>query len=310
MILQSIVWNFNPAVTPWADMPRWYGIMWAVGFYIGFILLSRMYRSENVSEKWVDKTFLYVLIGGILGARLGHCLFYEPADYLANPIEILYIWEGGLASHGGTVGIIIAVYFLSKRVTKKPILWTLDRIAVPTVLAACLIRLGNLFNHEIVGKVTESGFGFKFLRHDIGNNEAIVRTSSNTAKDAFDKIANNPDYAHILAEVPARHPAQLYESIAYLLIFFVIWKLYWSTNIRTLNGAMLGVFLSLLFGSRFFLEFFKINQDGNVDQSLEVLNMGQLLSIPFILLGLFLFFRKMKEIAKEKRKVPKRQKSK
>ncbi|MBN4070916.1 prolipoprotein diacylglyceryl transferase [Crocinitomix catalasitica] len=308
--MQSIIWNFNPAVTPWADMPRWYGIMWAVGFYIGFVLLSRMYRSENVSEKWVDKTFLYVLIGGILGARLGHCFFYEPQDYLTNPIEILKIWEGGLASHGGTIGIIIAVYFLSKRITKKPILWTLDRIAVPTVLAASLIRLGNLFNHEIVGKVTESGFGFKFLRHDIGNAQAMRLTQSSEVKEAFDKIASDPNYAHILAEVPARHPAQLYESIAYLIIFFVIWKLYWNSNIRNLSGAILGVFLALLFGARFFLEFFKINQDGSVDQSLEVLNMGQLLSIPFVLLGLFLFFRKMKEITKEKRKVPKREKSK
>ena len=309
MELLAVTWNFNPAVTPWADMPRWYGIMWALGFYVGFILLTRMYRSEKVSEKWVDMTFLYVLVGGILGARLGHCLFYEPEEYLANPIEILKIWEGGLASHGGTIGIIIAVYFLSRRVTKKNILWTLDRIAVPTALAGCLIRLGNLFNHEIVGKETGSNFGFKFLRHDISEAEAIVRTSSRNAKEAFDKIANDPAFADILAAVPNRHPAQLYEAIAYLIVFFVMWRLYWNTNIRQLTGALLGAFLTMVFGARFIIEFFKVMQDGGVEEKLAdagSLNMGQLLSIPFVLLGLFLLFRKFKELKKEKREIPKR----
>ena len=308
MGLLDITWNFNPSVTPFSDIPRWYGIMWALGFYVGFTLLTKMYRSEKISERWVDKTFMYVLIGGILGARLGHVFFYEPKAYLADPISILKIWEGGLASHGGTIGIIIAVYLLSKRVTKKSILWTLDRIAVPTALAGCLIRMGNLFNHEIVGKVTNSGLGFKFLRHDIGEGEAMVRTSSSTAKEAYDKIASDPKFAEILAEVPARHPAQLYEAIAYIIIFFVLWRLYWKTNARQFNGVILGAFLTLVFGARFIIEFFKINQDGSVDQSLEVLNMGQLLSIPFVLLGLYLFFRNRKNIEKEVREVPKREK--
>jgi phosphatidylglycerol---prolipoprotein diacylglyceryl transferase len=270
-----------------------------------------MYRSENKTEKWVDMTFLYVLAGGIIGARLGHVFFYEPQEYLADPISIFKIWEGGLASHGGTIGIIIAVYLLSRKVTKKPILWTLDRISVPTALAGCLIRMGNLFNHEIVGKVTDSPLGFRFLRHDMSDGEAMRLTSENNVNDAFDQIANNPDFAHILAEIPIRHPAQLYEAFAYILIFLVLWRLYWRTNIRKLTGAILGAFLTLVFGARFIIEYFKINQDGSVDQGLadNLLNMGQILSIPFVLFGVFLFVRKVKELKKEHRKVPKRMKN-
>ncbi len=293
MNLLYITWDFNPAVIPSLDVPRWYGIMWLLGYLIGLKILERMFKSEDVPMQWADKTFMYVLIGGILGARLGHCLFYDWAYYSKNPLDILKIWEGGLASHGGALGIIIAAYLLSKRVTKKNILWIIDRIAVPTALAGGLIRLGNLFNSEIVGKVTNSPIGFKFIRHDIPENLALSYTGKKTANEAYDAIANNPAFAQVLESVPVRYPSQLIEAIAYFLIFGVMLFLYWKTNAKNILGFLLGVFFILVFGARFVIEYLKIEQ-GGTDTDLGALNMGQILSIPLVLIGLFLVFRKIK----------------
>lgn len=299
--LLEIVWNFHPNVIPGYKMPAWYGIMWALGFYLGFLILNRMYKSEKVPDSWMDKSFIYVLIGGVLGARLGHCLFYQPKYYLANPVEIFKIWEGGLASHGGAIGIIIATVILSQRVTKTGTLWLLDRFVVPTALAGGLIRLGNLFNHEIVGKPTGSDFGFKFLRHDISAQSAINMTNGDPDNIAasYDMIANNPAFAPILESIPNRYPAQLYESICYFIIFGVIFYLYWKTNAHKIKGFLLGFFFISIFGVRFAIEFIKENQEG-IDQNLTGLNMGQYLSIPLVLFGMYLVFRNIKHLKKGK----------
>ena len=293
MNLLYITWNFSPSVIPSWDIPRWYGLMWLLGYLIGLKILEKMFKHEKVPMEWADKTFMYVLAGGILGARLGHCLFYDWDYYSQNPVEILYIWQGGLASHGGAFGIIIAAYILSKNVTKKPMVWILDRIAVPTALAGGLIRLGNLFNSEIVGKVTDSSIGFKFIRHDIQENWAMEQTGKNTANEAYDAIANNPVFADVLAGVPVRYPSQLIEAVAYFLIFVIMMYLYWKTNAKDLLGFLLGAFFILVFGARFFIEFLKIEQ-GGTDSDLGLLNMGQILSIPLVLVGLFLVFRHFK----------------
>src|SRR5690606_32719941 len=142
-------------------------------FYLGFLVVNRIYKSEKVPAKWMDKTFVYTLLGGVIGARLGHCFFYDWGYYSANPVEILFIWQGGLASHGGALGIIFTSWLLSKRVFKRSVLWLLDRLVVPTSLAGGLIRMGNLFNHEIVGIRTGNDSGFKFLRHDISDQSAV-----------------------------------------------------------------------------------------------------------------------------------------
>lgn len=282
-------------------MPVWYGIMWALGFLVGLKILQKMYESEKAPEKLLDQSFIYVLIGGILGARLGHCLFYQPDYYLANPIEIIKIWEGGLASHGGAIGIIITSYLLTRKYADITLLWLLDRFVVPTAFAAGLIRLGNLFNHEIVGKVTGSDFGFKFLRHDIHPSTAssITKTDPGVPGKAYDLIANDPTYAELLASVPNRYPAQLYEAICYFIIFAVLMFLYWKTNAAKLKGMIAGAFFIMLFGARFFIEFIKENQDG-VDQNLSGLNMGQYLSIPLVLIGCYFVFRKIKSLKKGK----------
>ncbi len=295
MDLLEIVWNFEPRIIPSWRMPVWYGIMWALGFLIGYRILDRMLKFEKAPEEWMDKILVYALIGGVLGARFGHVFFYDWAAYKTNPIEILYIWEGGLASHGGAIGIIIAAYLLSKYVTKKSILWILDRLVVPTAFAAFLIRLGNLFNHEIVGKVTGTDYGFKFLRHDIPSWEAIQLTGTEYLHDAYSMIANDPRFVDILNQIPNRHPAQLYESICYLVIFGIMMWFYWKTNASQLKGFLLGVFFIFLFGARFIIEFYKELQGGTDDGS-STFNVGQMLSIPLVLFGLYLVLRQIQNV--------------
>jgi len=269
--------------------------MWLLGYLIGLKILERMFKHEKVPMEWADKTFMYVLLGGILGARLGHCLFYDWGYYSQHPLEILYIWQGGLASHGGAIGILIAAYLLSKKVTKKPMIWIIDRIAVPTAFAGGLIRLGNLFNSEIVGKVTDSTLGFKFIRHDIPAEWAMTETGTSTAKAAYDAIANNPSFAYILDSVPIRYPSQLIEAIAYFLIFVVMMYLYWKSNAKDLLGLLTGAFFILVFGARFFIEYLKIEQ-GGTDSNLGLFNMGQILSIPLVLVGIYLVLRHIKSL--------------
>lgn len=309
--LLEIVWNFHPNVIPGYKMPAWYGIMWALGFYIGFIIVNRIYKSEKVPADWMDKTFVYTLIGGVVGARLGHCIFYDWAHYGKNPIEILYIWEGGLASHGGALGIILTSIILSRKHYKRSVLWLLDRLVVATAFAGFLIRMGNLFNHEIVGIRTGNNSGFKFLRHDISSGQAMDITGINNVRDAYNAIATDPQFADILAAVPNRYPAQLYEAICYLIFFGVLFFLYWKTNAGRLKGFLLGTFFILVFGARFLIEFIKENQteaftqtvDGVV-QNTEGLNMGQWLSIPLVLFGLFLVIRQLKYFKKGREDYP------
>lgn len=300
MNILEIVWNFEPRVIPSLKLPAWYGIMWALGFLIGYRIMDRMLKSENAPAVWMDKILMYSLIGGILGARFGHIFFYDWDSYKDNPIDMLKIWEGGLASHGGAIGIIIAAFLLSKYVTKKPILHILDRLVVPTALAAFLIRIGNLFNHEIVGIKTKSDFGFKFLRNDIMSWDAERITGvKDNLHQAYGLIANDPRYAEVLAAVPNRYPAQLYEGLCYLLIFGLLMWLYWRTNAGEVRGFLLGVFFTTLFTARFFIEYIKEGQGGTDDIEFVQtygMNVGQALSLPLVLFGLFLVFRKIKDV--------------
>jgi len=290
----EIVWNFEPRIIPSWSMPVWYGIMWAMGFLVGHRIMDRMLKFEKAPQEWMDKILIYCLVGGILGARFGHVFFYDWAVYKENPIDILKIWEGGLASHGGAIGIIIAAYLLSRFVTKKSILYILDRLVVPTALAAFFIRIGNLFNHEIVGKETGTDFGFKFLRHDIPSWKAKAYAKTDYLHDAYSKIANDPSLALELEKVPNRYPAQLYEGLCYLVIFGILMWLYWRTNASATKGFLLGVFFVLLFSARFFIEYLKKSQGKSDDAEFMAtygMNMGQMLSLPLIILGLYLVIR-------------------
>ena len=272
-MLSFITWTANPNLFDGFITVRWYGLMFAIGFLVGYEIMSRIFKHEGAPEKWVGSLFFYVVIATIVGARLGHVFFYEWDHYKHHLIDIVKVWEGGLASHGGTLGIILAMIAYSRFVVKKPLLWTLDRLAVPIGLVAALIRMGNLFNHEIYGGPTSLPWGVRFI----------------------DNVGAFMHGAEPIFTMPC-HPTQLYEAACYLVTFAVCMWLYWKRNAQEREGLILGVFMLGIFGSRFLVEYVK-----NVQVEWEIamrstwgVDQGQLLSIPFILLGLWLVIRAMR----------------
>ncbi len=249
-----INWNASPEIFSIGPITlRWYGLLFALGFLIGFKIMENIFRREGKPTQDLDALLLYLIAGTTIGPRLGHFLFYEPEIYLRNPIRILYIWEGGLASHGGTIGNLISLWIFCKRYGYD-IRWLIDRISIPTALTSCFIRVGNLMNSEILGKPTDGSWGVVFRRFD---------------------------------QIP-RHPAMLYESFCYFLTFMLMRYLYYKTDWPWYKGRMWGLFFVCIFGTRMLVELFKENQVG-FEQGMT-LNMGQLLSIPFVLFGLLLMY--------------------
>lgn len=255
MLLNYIHWNADPAIfSIFGREIRWYSLFFAVTFILSYYILLKIFKKENIKQDVLDRLTTYVFVGMIVGARLGHCLFYEPDYYLKNLVEILYVWQGGLASHGAAIGIILALLLFSRK-EKKTFLWVFDRITLVVPLGGFFVRLGNLMNSEIVGKPTDLSWGFVFER---------------------------------LGENFPRHPSQLYEAFGYLFIFFILYFLFTKTKYNQWYGFLSGIFLILLFGFRFFIEFTK---DVQVDFEQNMhLDMGQWLSIPFVLAGVFLVF--------------------
>lgn len=257
MIITSIWWTVSPEILKLGPFSlRWYGLLFALAFVFGYIILSKVYKKEKKSLEDLEKLSIYVILGTVIGARLGHCLFYDPAYYLTNPIEILKVWQGGLASHGAAIGILTALYLFSKKKKDQNIIWILDRLVIVVALGGAFIRLGNLFNSEIIGKATDLPWAFVFVRVD---------------------------------EIP-RHPTQIYESLFYFVSFIILYSIYQKKSVTLKPGFLFGLFLILIFGFRFFIEFLKENQS-SFESALPI-NMGQILSIPFVLLGLYFIFRK------------------
>lgn len=261
MMLSTIIWDVNPEIFPslfnnLPIHPRWYGVLFAIAFMLGFRMEEKIFAREKLSSEWVDSLFITVLIGTILGARFGHVFFYGWDYYSQHLNEILKIWEGGLASHGAVIGVIVSLWIWSKRVSKKPVLWILDRIVIPMAIGGSLVRLGNFFNSEIIGKPSDLPWAVDFVR---------------------------------LGDGIARHPAQLYESIAYMITFVILYQGYWKYDKGKNQGFLFGLFMVLVFGFRFIVEFFKENQEAfEADMAL---NMGQWLSIPVVSIGLFFIWR-------------------
>lgn len=269
-----ITWDFDPVLfTLFGHPVVWYGLLFALGLIIlGPWIEKKMWEHEKLDPKWFESLAVYVFVGTIVGARLGHVLFYDPAYYLANPAKIFVTWEGGLASHGGTIGIIIACWLYSRRVTRKSILWVLDRLAVPTGIVASMIRLGNLTNSEIFGRPTTLPWGFRFIR-----------------SEEYRRLVPNMDMGC--------HPTQIYEALCYLAVFALCMWLYWKRDVaRRYSGLIVGVFLTGIFLSRLIIERIKIVQEPWELKLIESvgLNMGQLLSIPFVLAGIWLIIRAVK----------------
>lgn len=348
-MLNYVLWNIDPEVfTLFGRGVRWYGILFAGAFFLGYLLLNKILLRKGMFQKEIDKLTFYLIGGCIIGLRLGHCLFYQPKYYLSNPIEILKIWEGGLASHGAAIGILIALYLFVKK-SKRHYFWLLDRIVIVVLLIAPFIRIGNLMNSEIIGKETKASHAFIFANpvdqeltyryNDYVEKTEITQTNRDTTVDntlfralnidiflkknklnkknvyelIYDyfipvlqgdedlnskvrifnakppvSIKETPQYykaSMIIYGIP-RHPSQIYEALAYLL-FFGLFMLYYSKKgEKTREGFFLGMFLICVFGFRFFVEYYKAVQVSF--EKVMTLNMGQWLSIPFVIIGIIM----------------------
>lgn len=263
MLLNYIKWDVDPEIFKIGFLSiRYYGLLFASSFFFGYIIMQKIFKREGLTNELLDKLTVYMAIGTVLGARLGHCLFYQPDFYLSNPIEILKIWRGGLASHGAAVGILVSLYYFARK-NKKPYIWILDRIVIVVALAGFFIRMGNLMNSEIYGNATNLPWGFIFVRD---------------------------------GQEIAKHPTQIYEALSYLIIFVVLFRIYNKNGENVRPGLIFSIFLISLFAIRFLIEFIKEDQVGF--EAGMSLNMGQWLSIPFVLMGIFLLYRSFKTKAR------------
>ena len=377
--LSYIIWTPNPEIFPnidWLNV-RWYGLLFALGFIISQQIMYKIYKAEGKPEKDVDSLTLWMIIATIVGARLGHVIFYEPMRYLKDPVSILKTWEGGLASHGAAIGILVAIYMYVNyyvdinpfkwrfiwRKKKRPgqsYLWVVDRIVIVVALTGALIRMGNMMNSEIIGIPTRSNYGVVFARDVVDRLEYIVQIDMVEVKKDKERVidkngyvpikiivefsdgiktkdiaiqivkvniknilnnneyitmhiyeptANQLDYkiernsnGHIVAIIEtrgiARHPAQLYESISTFLLFLFLLYLWNKRKQHIPEGLLFGIFLVVLFTLRFLYEFVKENQ---VDfENTMALNMGQILSIPMVLAGIWILLNLKKLQPKDK----------
>ncbi|MDA0684857.1 MAG: prolipoprotein diacylglyceryl transferase [Bacteroidetes bacterium] len=246
-------WDIDPVLFELGPLSiKWYGLLFATAFLLGTAIMTRIYRTEGKPEEDIGTLTMYMMVATVVGARLGHCLFYDPGYYLSHPLEILQVWKGGLASHGGAIGITIGILLYSRKRVNQPFLWLLDRIVIPASIGGSLIRFGNFFNSEIVGNPSNLPWAVTFARLDL---------------------------------VP-RHPAQLYEATAYVIIFIVLGWVYKKNNFKPPPGKLTGLYLVLVFSVRILVELVKTQQEAfNVPFGLSV---GQLLSIPAVIIGLVL----------------------
>ena len=258
MDLLAIVWDVKPQLFEIGNFQlRWYGLLFGTAVIVGNYLMGKMFKAEGVPDAWLDKILLYVLIGTVIGARLGHVFFYDWGYYSQNIGEIFMVWKGGLASHGAAIGIILSLWLFSKNVSKRSILWALDRVVIVVALAAVFIRMGNLMNSEIVGTPTDLPWAFIFTQLDM----------------------------------TPRHPVQLYEAFCYLIIFIFLNWMYWKKGAGNYLGLLFGTFLVTLFSCRFVMEFYKNSQGGFESYLGDSFSTGQWLSVPFVLLGIYFILK-------------------
>lgn len=300
-----MIWNPSEGFDLGFMQLRYYSLMFVVAFGLGWFVMKKIYDREGLSVEKLDKLFIYTVLATLIGARLGHVFFYD-WDYFQNhlleiilPIRFSPKFEiigfSGLASHGAAIGIIVTMYYYSKNVIQKPILWILDRVVIPVTLGGIFVRFGNFFNSEIVGNTTTSAFGIRFIRDEFSPRKAMEITGIDNPNAAYKVIQNDPQYAQYLAEVLPKHPTQLYEAFGYVLVFIILYFMYWKTDARKYGGYIFGVFLVLLWMVRFVVEFVKGSQ-GGFESTLGLLSTGQWLSIPFIIAGVYLWATAKKRI--------------
>ena len=278
---------------------HFYSLMFVVTFATCFYLMKPIFKREGVEKEKLDSLFLYTVIAIVLGMRLGHVIFYQTELIWEDPLSVLlpistrngFEFTGfrGLASHGAVIGVLIGMHYYNKKVLKKNWLWILDRLAVVSGIGAMFVRIGNFFNSEMVGHETDSAIGVKFVQDKFSQVDAVNITRIKDPQKAYQALTDDPQFAEQIASVPYRYPGQLMEATGYLLVFFILMFLYWKTDARKKPGLLLGSFLLLLMGVRFIVERFKeVQVDAREDW---LLNTGQLLSIPFILVGIYLVYR-------------------
>ncbi|CAH8283936.1 prolipoprotein diacylglyceryl transferase [Mariniflexile fucanivorans] len=278
---------------------HFYSLMWVVAFVLGWYIMKRIFTKEKVSLEYLDPLFIYTVLATMIGARLGHVLFYQ-SELISEDFFSIFLpfkFKGGfeftgfqgLASHGAAIGIIIGMYLYRKKYNYKSLLWILDRVVISVASGAVFIRIGNFINSEIIGKITDSSFGVRFIQDEYYKHQIMQLTGINDVQKAYNAVTDNPQFAELLNAVPYRHPAQLYESFCYIFVFLILWYFYSKTTKRDQDGFLFGLFLILLWTVRFFVEFVKEPQ-GEEYINWFGLNTGQWLSIPFIFIGLYFMF--------------------
>ena len=315
MYFLGFVWNPDDTLFKIGVLQiKYYNLSWIVAFALGWFITKKIFLNDKKSLEQLDSLFIYTVLSTMLGARLGHVYFYDWPYYKNHLIEILlpireragstlfgiingYEFTGftGLASHGAAIGIIIGMYLLTRKYKDLKMLWLLDRVVIPVSIGAFFVRLGNFFNSEINGKITDENFAFatKFVRDsdDMPAASALQITKEKTVNAAYKALENNSDFSEYFSAIPFRHPAQLYEGVAYIFVFIILYYLYWKTDKKEHPGFLFGLFLVLLWTIRFFVEFVKKSQ-GGFEETLGLISTGQWLSIPFILVGFYFMFRK------------------
>jgi prolipoprotein diacylglyceryl transferase len=281
---------------------HFYSVMWIIAFLLGWYIMKRIFTKEKVNLEYLDPLFIYTVLATMLGARLGHVLFYQSElisqDFFSIFLpfrfkpEFEFTGFQGLASHGAAIGIIIGMYLYRRKYKYKSMMWILDRVVIPVASGAVFIRIGNFINSEIIGKITDSNLGVRFVQDFYGKRQIVAETGIQNYKEAYAAVTDNPQFQYLLDAIPYRHPAQLYESFCYIFVFLILWFVYSKTKKRDQQGYLFGLFLVLLWTIRFFVEFVKESQ-GDEYITMSGLNTGQMLSIPFVLIGLyFMFFYK------------------
>ncbi|MBD3790321.1 MAG: prolipoprotein diacylglyceryl transferase [Campylobacterales bacterium] len=248
--MQHLIWNIDPNIFTLGSLQlRWYGLLFVGSFFIGLMIAKWMFKHEGKDDTLLDTILIYIMIGAVVGARLGHCLLYEPDFYLSHPMEIFKVWKGGLASHGGLLGVVIALYIFSKRYNYS-LMWLISRTTIPAMLSAAFIRIGNFFNSEILGLPSDKPWAIIFARVDL---------------------------------IP-RHPVQLYEAFTYFLIFLLLLEIYKRVSADFATRILPGILLITVFTARFFLEYTKTRQE---DYATALpFTTGQMLSIPYVIAGI------------------------
>ncbi|EIF51125.1 prolipoprotein diacylglyceryl transferase [Sulfurovum sp. AR] len=263
--MEHFIWNVNPNILELGPLQlRWYGLLFVGSFFLGLMILTKIYKREGKDPAVLDSMLIYVMVGAVLGSRLVHCFFYEPEFYLSHPLEILKVWKGGLASHGGLAGVLIALYLFAKRYHTS-YMWLLSRVSIPGALTAAFVRFGNLFNSEILGLPSDKPWAIIFARVDM---------------------------------VP-RHPVQLYEAFSYIIIFLLLIVIYRKVTPAFATKILPAVFLITVFTARFFLEYTKTRQAAYTTDL--PFTTGQMLSIPYIILGILWMIWAFKSVSKDQK---------